>query len=144
MPAPLVDCVRRLAVLRANGLGDLVFALPALDALRAAYPDAEIVLLAREWHRELLEGRPGPVDRVVAIPVHRGVREESDRDEDPAELERFFSARRRRAGARARRTGRRWLGAGRAKPGGTSAPRAWVDGVELGQCAARTPRRRSQ
>jgi len=33
--------VARIAVLRANGIGDLMFALPALDALRAAYPDRE-------------------------------------------------------------------------------------------------------
>jgi ADP-heptose:LPS heptosyltransferase len=64
----LVPDVRRIAVLRANALGDLIFALPALDALRAAYPEAEIVLLAREWHQELLEGRPGPVDRVIPLP----------------------------------------------------------------------------
>ena len=57
-----------MAVLRANGLGDLVFALPALEALAAAYPDAEIVLLATAWHRALLEARPGPVDRVVEVP----------------------------------------------------------------------------
>ena len=64
----LVPDVRRIAVLRANALGDLIFALPALDALRAAYPEAEIVLLARPWHRAFLEGRPGPVDRVIPLP----------------------------------------------------------------------------
>jgi ADP-heptose:LPS heptosyltransferase len=60
--------VRRIAVLRANALGDFIFALPALDALRAAYPEAEIVLLARSWHADLLARRPGPVDRVVVVP----------------------------------------------------------------------------
>jgi ADP-heptose:LPS heptosyltransferase len=60
--------VRRIAVLRANGLGDLVLSLPALDALRARFPDAEIVLLGRAWHADLLSGRPSPVDRVEAIP----------------------------------------------------------------------------
>jgi ADP-heptose:LPS heptosyltransferase len=82
--------VERIAILRANGLGDLMFALPALDALRAAYPGAEIVLLGRELHRELLEGRPGSVDRVVVIPVSRGVRQEAGVVEDPHELDRFF------------------------------------------------------
>jgi ADP-heptose:LPS heptosyltransferase len=60
--------VRRIAVLRANALGDFIFALPALDALRTAYPDAEIVLLGRSWHASLLEGRPGAVDRVAVVP----------------------------------------------------------------------------
>lgn len=64
----LVPDVRRIAVLRANALGDLIFALPALAALRTAYPGAEIVLLARDWHHAFLEGRPGPVDRVIPLP----------------------------------------------------------------------------
>lgn len=64
----VVPGVRRIAVLRANALGDFVFALPALEALRAAYPDAEIVLLARAWHETLLERRPSAVDRVIALP----------------------------------------------------------------------------
>lgn len=68
LPDPRVPGVRRIAVLRANALGDFVFALPALDALRAAYPRAEIVLLARAWHAAFLAGRPSPVDRVVALP----------------------------------------------------------------------------
>lgn len=58
----------KIVVLRANGLGDLMFSLPALEALRAAYPHAEIVLLARQWHQDLLAGRRGSVDRVVVVP----------------------------------------------------------------------------
>jgi ADP-heptose:LPS heptosyltransferase len=64
----LLPGVRRLAVLRASALGDFVFALPALAALRTAYPSAEIVLLARTWHRDFLAGRPSPVDHVVPLP----------------------------------------------------------------------------
>ena len=65
---PRVEGVERIAVLRANALGDLVVALPALEALRAAYPDARITLLGREHHRALLVDRPSPVDTVVALP----------------------------------------------------------------------------
>ena len=64
----LVPEVERIAVLRANALGDLLFALPALDALRAAYPGARLTLLGRAWHAGFLDGRPGPVDEVVALP----------------------------------------------------------------------------
>ncbi|MGC2653003.1 MAG: glycosyltransferase family 9 protein, partial [Mycobacterium sp.] len=37
--------VQRIAVLRGGGLGDLLMAVPAMEALEAAYPDAELVLL---------------------------------------------------------------------------------------------------
>jgi ADP-heptose:LPS heptosyltransferase len=67
---PLVDDVRSIVVLRANGIGDFVVAVPALEALRAAYPDARITYLGLPWHVELLEGRPGPWDVVEAIPPY--------------------------------------------------------------------------
>lgn len=69
----LVDDVRKIAVLRPNAVGDFVFALPALHALKAAYPAAELVLIGKAWHRGFLEGRPGPVDRVVEVPAVPGV-----------------------------------------------------------------------
>ena len=93
-----IEGVRRIAVLRANALGDYVIGVPALEALRAAYPDAEIVLLALDWHRRFLAVRPGPVDRVVVVPPYHGVRD-GVRDEattaasvpDSARQERFFA-----------------------------------------------------
>lgn len=81
--------VQRIAVLRANALGDFVMTLPALDALRAAYPAAQIVLLGTPTHAELLEGRPGPVDRVEVVPPSRGVREVPGVEPDPAQLADF-------------------------------------------------------
>lgn len=64
-----IDDVKKIAVLRANGVGDFVFALPALSALKSSYPRAEITLLGRPWHAGFLSGRPGPVDRVVVVPT---------------------------------------------------------------------------
>src|SRR5918912_1332 len=68
--------VTKIAVLRANGLGDFIFALPALEALRAAYPQAELVYLGKRWHHALLAGRPGPLDRIVVVPPSAGVNED--------------------------------------------------------------------
>lgn len=86
---PLRD-VRKIAVLRANGLGDFIFTLPALEALRRAYPEAEIVLLGKSWHRDFLAGRTMPVDRVVVVPTARGVSGSEHAAEDAGELARFF------------------------------------------------------
>jgi ADP-heptose:LPS heptosyltransferase len=87
----LVPDVRKIAVLRANGIGDFIFALPALEALRAAYPGASITLLGKAWHAELLKDRPGPVDRVTVVPPAAGVGEPENASEDRAELEAFFA-----------------------------------------------------
>ena len=70
---PALDGVRRIAVLRPNAIGDFVFALPALHALKQTYPQAELVLIGKAWHRAFLAGRPGPVDRVAVIPAVPGV-----------------------------------------------------------------------
>ena len=78
--------VSRIAVLRGGGLGDLLFALPALDALAAAYPDAEITLLGTPLHAALLDGRPGPVGRVEILPFAPGIRPGT---EDPAAVAAF-------------------------------------------------------
>jgi ADP-heptose:LPS heptosyltransferase len=74
MCAGRVEGVERLLVLRANGLGDLVVAEPALTALRAAYPGAEIVLAGATHAAALFNNRPAPVDRVELAPRVPGVR----------------------------------------------------------------------
>ncbi|WP_067172921.1 glycosyltransferase family 9 protein [Microtetraspora niveoalba] len=73
MTSLLVDGVDRIAVLRANALGDFLLTLPALEALKRAYPAARLTLLGRDWHARFLRGRPGPVDDVVALPPISGV-----------------------------------------------------------------------
>lgn len=69
----LLADVHKILVLRPSAVGDFVFALPALHALRYTYPAAEIWYVGRHWHAEFLSGRPGPVDRVVVIPPVPGV-----------------------------------------------------------------------
>jgi ADP-heptose:LPS heptosyltransferase len=87
----LVPGVGKLAVLRANALGDLIVTLPALEALRAAYPTAELVLLGSGWHPGFLTGRPGPIDRCLAIPPTTGIRDDVA-PAPPEQLEAFFAA----------------------------------------------------
>jgi ADP-heptose:LPS heptosyltransferase len=85
---PLVDDVRSIVVLRANGIGDFVVAIPALEALRAAYPDARITHLGLPWHAELLEGRPGPWDDVDVVPPYPDMIAGGTVDED--RIDAFF------------------------------------------------------
>ncbi|WP_410821348.1 glycosyltransferase family 9 protein [Micromonospora sp. 050-3] len=53
-----------ILVLRALGVGDLVTAVPALRALRAAYPSRELALAAPGWLAPLVD-LVGGVDRLV-------------------------------------------------------------------------------
>ncbi|MGI4717007.1 MAG: glycosyltransferase family 9 protein [Janthinobacterium lividum] len=77
--------VAKIAVLRPNAVGDFVFALPALHALKHAYPKAELVLLGKPWHARFLAGRPGPVDRVIVMPPVPGVGAPAGHVDDTAE-----------------------------------------------------------
>ena len=81
--------VSRIAVLRGGGLGDLMFALPAVAALKAAYPQASLTLLGTPIHAELLSQTEGPVDETVILPFSEGVRPGA---EDEGELTEFFAA----------------------------------------------------
>ncbi|MFL6136985.1 MAG: glycosyltransferase family 9 protein [Frankiaceae bacterium] len=90
----LVPGATRIAVLRSNSIGDFVVALPALEALRAAYPDATITYLGTTWHPALLEGRPGSWDRVVVVPRYPGVRDEGEPARDSPQVRRFVAEQR--------------------------------------------------
>jgi len=82
------NSVSRIAVLRGGGLGDLIFAIPAMAALKAAYPAASITLLGTPIHKALLEAVKSPVDDVVVLPFAEGVR---PGEEDEAGLDVFFT-----------------------------------------------------
>lgn len=79
--------VSRIAVLRGGGLGDLLFALPAISALAAAYPGARITLLGTPVHAELLGNTSSPVSEVRILPITEGVRPGTT---DPGAIEEFF------------------------------------------------------
>lgn len=83
------ESVSRIAVLRGGGLGDLIFAIPAMAALKAAYPAATLTLLGTPVHKAVLAATKSPVDEVCVLPCAEGVR---PGEEDPAELDAFFDA----------------------------------------------------
>jgi ADP-heptose:LPS heptosyltransferase len=87
-----MDGVRKIVVLRPGAVGDFVFALPALHALEQTYPEAELVLAGKAWHRTFLQGRPGPVDRVVEVPSVPGVSAPPDTAAEAEAIERFVDA----------------------------------------------------
>lgn len=62
--SPVYDGVRRLLVVRDDRLGDLTLTLPAIDCLKAAYPDALIGVLVRPDLAPLASTFV-PVDRVL-------------------------------------------------------------------------------
>jgi ADP-heptose:LPS heptosyltransferase len=66
--------VSRIAVLRGGGLGDLLFAFPAVAALKAAYPGATVTVLGTPVHAALIGATAGPVDSVRVLPYAEGVR----------------------------------------------------------------------
>jgi ADP-heptose:LPS heptosyltransferase len=85
-----VENVKKIAVLRANALGDFIVTLPAFKAIRNTYPDAEIVLLSKPWHKEFLADGRSSINRVVVVPVKKGIRNEAGQDESINDTERFF------------------------------------------------------
>ena len=60
----------RLLAIQIAGIGDLVLATPALDALRERYPDARIDLLTSPRAVGLLQGHPA-LDEVFAFDIGR-------------------------------------------------------------------------
>ncbi len=88
----LLSDVKRIVVLRPNAVGDFIFSLPCLHALKIAYPEARIVYIGRQWHAEFLAKRPGPVDKVVVIPPFPGLGLPPESDVDLAPAERFVRA----------------------------------------------------
>jgi ADP-heptose:LPS heptosyltransferase len=91
--APDYRAPRRVAVFRALQLGDMLCAVPALRALRAAWPRARITLIGLPWAASFVERFAPLVDELAVFPGARGFPEQPETDEG---LPRFFAAMRER------------------------------------------------
>ena len=56
-PSPLKG-IKRILVIRIDGLGDMVMSTPGFKAVRGIFPNAHITLLAANWSRDLVEEMP--------------------------------------------------------------------------------------
>ncbi len=63
----------KILMVRLSALGDVVHCLPALDALRRYYPEAEIFWAVEEKAAGLLQGHP-QLDRVTVVPRRQWTR----------------------------------------------------------------------
>src|SRR5579875_1168641 len=70
----LLEEPRKIMVRATNWIGDAVMSLPAIEALRARFPEAEIVMVSKPWVSDVYRYQPA-IDRQITYETngeHRG------------------------------------------------------------------------
>ncbi len=80
--------IKKIAVFRALQLGDMLCAIPAIKALRHAYPDADIVLIGLPWAKSLTERFNNYFDGFIKFAGYPGLPEQPF---EPAAFTEFLS-----------------------------------------------------
>jgi ADP-heptose:LPS heptosyltransferase len=80
--------IKKIIVFRALQLGDMLCAIPAVRALRNAYPDAEITLTGLPWAKSLIDRFPHYFDKFIWFPGYPGLPEQ---DFNPSDLTFFLN-----------------------------------------------------
>ena len=79
--------IKKIAILRALQLGDMLCVIPAVRALRHAYPNAQITLLGMPWAKSFVERFSNYFDDFIHFPGYAGLPEQPY---NPDAYERFL------------------------------------------------------